>query len=411
MHTILKQQLLSLGIPEDDYQHHIFLCPLQLHKNSKLHLKLSSLINKYVEATRGNRGPKQLEVFKYHWQWVLLGLSRSIITNSWLLVSLDTKAYAHDEWLQRYDIRYASIKPIVDYLESQRLITVLKGKKYKDKPSRTRLFPSETLSNKLWEYALEQEQPIEGPYLTINETDDIWQETMFKVKADDSHPDMDDMIAINEFIKPHRWACKAPIRLVYKHSPFQGGRLITPFQNLPDRRARIRINTQIDGEPICEVDFNANHLRIALAQKSNEYAGDKPYEDICYEAGVASRDMVKKFITVAMGASDEKSGKSRLRLDGFDSQVIDRIHTGTLKRYPKLELFKGWGIFAQNFEGQILKDVMLEGIKEDIVCLPVHDAVAVQQQHQDWAKEVMLETWREHMDGVNTKVKVDFGLS
>ena len=407
MHTILKQQLLSLGIPEDEYEHHIFLCPLQLHRNSKLHLKLSSLINKYVEETRGNRGPKQLELFKYHWQWVLLGLSRSIITNSWLLVSLDTKAYAHDEWLQRYDIKYSSIKPIVDYLESQGLITVLKGKKYKDKPSRTRLFPSDTLSNKLWEYALEQEQPIEGPYLTINETDDMWSETMFKVKADESHPDMDDMIAINEFIKSHRWACKAPIRLVYKHSPFQGGRLITPFQNLPDRRARIRINTQIDGQPICEVDFNANHLRIVLALKSKEYAGDTPYEDICHEAGVASRASVKHFLTVAMGASDEASGKRRLSLDRFNREVVDRIHAGTLKRYPKLELFKGWGIFAQNFEGQILKDVLLEGIKEDIVCLPVHDAVAVQQQHQNWAKEVMLETWQEHMDGVKTRVKVD----
>ena len=406
MHTILKQQLLSLGIPEDEYEHHIFLCPLQLHRSSKLHLKLSSLINKYVEETRGNRGPKQLEVFKYHWQWVLLGLSRSIITNSWLLVSLDTKAYAHDEWLQRYDIKYSSIKPIVDYLESQGLITVLKGKKYKDKPSRTRLFPSDTLSNKLWEYALEQEQPIEGPYLTINETDDMWSETMFKVKADESHPDMDDMIAINEFIKSHRWACKAPIRLVYKHSPFQGGRLITPFQNLPDRRARIRINTQIDGQPICEVDFNANHLRIVLALKSKEYAGDTPYEDICHEAGVASRASVKHFLTVAMGASDEASGKRRLSLDGFNREVVDRIHAGTLKRYPKLELFKGWGIFAQNFEGQILKDVLLEGIKEDIVCLPVHDAVAV-QQHQNWAKEFMLETRQEHMDGVKTRVKVD----
>jgi hypothetical protein len=407
MQIILKQQLLSLGIPEDEYEHHTFLCPLQLHRNSKLHLKLSSLINKYVEETRGDRGPKQLEVFKYHWQWVLLGLSRSIITNSWLLVSLDRNAYKRDEWLQRYDIRYASIKAIKDYLESQDLITVLEGKKYKDKPSRTRLFPTETLSNQIWEYVLDQEQAIEGPYLRINETDDIWEETMFKVKADESHPDMDDMIAINEFIKPHRWACKAPIRLVYKHTPFQGGRLITPFQNLPDRRARIRINTLIDDQPICEVDFNANHLRIVLAQTSKEYAGDSPYEDICHEAGVAGRDAVKRFMTIAMGASDEISGKRRLSLDGFNRQVVDRIHAGTLRRYPKLELFKGWGIFAQNFEGQILKDVLLEGIKEDIVCLPVHDAVAVQKQHQNWAKEVMLETWQEHMDGVRTKVKVD----
>ena len=110
------------------------------------------------------------------------------------------------------------------------------------------------------------------------------------LSLDESHPDLGDMIAINEFIKPHRWACKAPIRLVYKHTPFQGGRLITPFQNLPDRRARIRINTMIDDQPICEVDFNANHLRIVLAQTSKEYAGDTPYEDICHEAGVAGRD-------------------------------------------------------------------------------------------------------------------------
>jgi hypothetical protein len=405
MQIILKQQLLALGIPDDDYNHHIFLSPLQLHKNSKLHTKLSLLIEKYVQETKGQRGAKQLEVFRYHWQWVLLGLSRSLITNSWLLVSLDRNAYSSDIWLQRYDIKYSGVKPIVDYLEAQGLVKVLKGKKYKGQPSRTRLFPTETLSSQIWEYVLDQEQPIEGRYLTLNEHDDGWQETLFKL--DEDHPDLGDMIAINEFLKPHRWACKAPVRLVYKHTPFQGGRLITPFQSLPDRRARIRINTQIDGQPICEVDYNANHLRLNLAFNAKEYAGETPYEDICIESGVASRDMVKKFITVAMGASDEKSGKSRLRLDGFSSDVIERIHKGALKRYPKLELFNGWGIFAQNYEGQILKDVLLEGIKEDIVCLPVHDAVAVQQQHQDWAKDVMLETWQEHMDGVRTKVKVD----
>jgi len=34
-------------------------------------------------------------------------------------------------------------------------------------------------------------------------------------------------------------------------------------------------------------------------------------------------------------------------------------------------------------------------------------APAVQQQHQNWAKEVMLETWQAHLGGVMTKVKVD----
>jgi hypothetical protein len=181
-----------------------------------------------------------------------------------------------------------------------------------------------------------------------------------------------------------------------------------PSIELPKvNNARHRLNTLIDGQPICEVDYNANHLRIVLALNAKEYAGDTPYEDICHEANVASRDIVKLFITVAMGASDEISGRKALHKKGFNNEFINQIYNGVKKRYPKLELFNGWGIFAQNFEGQILKDVLLEGIKEDIVCLPVHDAVAVQQQHQDWAMGVMLETWQRHMDGVKTKVKAD----
>ena len=155
------------------------------------------------------------------------------------------------------------------------------------------------------------------------------------------------------------------------------------------------------------MDYNANHLRLNLALFAKEYAGETPYEDICIESGVASRDMVKKFITVAMGASSEMAARNSLARERFNGDLFNRIHSGVQKRYPELKLFNGWGIFAQNLEGQILKDVMLEGIKEDIVCLPVHDAVAVQQQHQDWAREVMLETWQEHLDGVGTKVKVD----
>lgn len=166
------------------------------------------------------------------------------------------------------------------------------------------------------------------------------------------------------------------MRLVYKHAPFQGGRLATPFQSLPDRQARIRINTQIDCKPICEVDFNANPLRLNLAFNAKEYAGETPYEDICKESGIASRDMVKKFITVALGASSEITARSSLAREPFNGDLFNRIHSGVQKRHPKLKLFNGWGIFAQRLERQILKDVMLE-------------------------------TCQEHLDDVMTRVKVD----
>ena len=51
---------------------------------------------------------------------------------------------------------------------------------------------------------------------------------------------------------------------------------------------------------------------------------------------------------------------------------------------------------------------MLEGIKKDIVCLPVHDAVAVQQEHLDWARDTMLECWDRQMEASGlARVKVD----
>ena len=49
-----------------------------------------------------------------------------------------------------------------------------------------------------------------------------------------------------------------------------------------------------------------------------------------------------------------------------------------------------------------------EGIKKDIVCLPVHDAVAVQQEHLQWAEETTLECWDRQMDTKGpAKVKID----
>ena len=80
----------------------------------------------------------------------------------------------------------------------------------------------------------------------------------------------------------------------------------------------------------------------------------------------------------------------------------------TERVFPNLDLFTGWGIHGQNYEGQILKQVMLEGIKKDIVCLPVHDAVAVQQEHLKWAEEIMLECWDKQMETSGLeRVKVD----
>ena len=51
---------------------------------------------------------------------------------------------------------------------------------------------------------------------------------------------------------------------------------------------------------------------------------------------------------------------------------------------------------------------MLKGIDESVVCLPIHDAVAVPKRLQLWAVKTMIRTWTEVVGcDVKPRVKVD----
>jgi hypothetical protein len=404
---LLYSLLSGQPLPPDDDKHHFFLKPKQLSPNSARYSQFGDLLSFCISGTKGKRGPKQLASLEYHFQCVLLTLSWAIYSRQWVLVALDSHAYLKDPWLRAYGFNHAHTKAVVDYLEDMELITKKIGKLYSSKPTRTRIFPTAKLQLALRNYFLESEQPIEPPYVTINKPIGGYGEVI----AED-HPDLADMTKINEFLKGHQWACKAPVRLVYKHDPFTSGRLITPYQGLPDRRIRLRINTLIDGHPICEVDFSANHLRLNLAVIAGEDAGDTPYEDIGELAGIEDRQRIKNYITIAMGSSSREDATGACFGEGITHKQFDVIEAAVLKRYPKLSLYTGFGVNAQSLEGQILKQVMLEGVEQGIVALPVHDAVAVTQDNADWAKEAMLRAWFEHANtggGVaRSRVKVDY---
>ena len=406
LHSLVSDQ----PLPPDDDKHHFFLKPKQLSHSSTRYSEFSDLLAFNVRGAKGNRGPKQLASLEYHFQCILLSLSWAIYRRQWVLVALDNHAYSKDPWLKRYGFSHTYTKAVVDYLEGMELITKKVGKLYSSKPTRTRIYPTAKLQLALRNYFLESEQPIEPPYVTINKPTEGYGEMIAELA--ESHPDIADMTIINEFLKGHQWPCKAPVRLVYKHDPFSSGRLITPYQGLPDRKIRLRINTLIDGQPICEVDFSANHLRLNLAVIAGEDAGDTPYEDIGELAGIEDRQRIKDYITIAMGADSQKGAKEACVSEGITHKQFDVIEAAALKRYPKLSLYTGFGVNAQSLEGQILKQVMLEGVEQGIVTLPVHDAVAVTQDNADWAKEAMLRAWAEHANSgggeARSRVKVDF---
>jgi len=50
----------------------------------------------------------------------------------------------------------------------------------------------------------------------------------------------------------------------------------------------------------------------------------------------------------------------------------------------------------------------LEGVSLGIRSLPVHDALAVNHEHAEWAQEAMARVWSDVVGGEGTKSKVDY---
>ena len=408
MNDILVDQINLLPLPEDlTHANRTWLSPLKLNLDAVSHPAFTALIGQFMEKTQGKRNESDTAKLRRHWELILLNLSQAVFQRRWLKVAVNSRTqakmpvYAANNWSAR------PMAHVIDYLKEQKLIHHRQGKAFSKAPLVTRIFPTDALAPQLYQFFLDTEHPIHPPYTVISDPNDVWLDaSVGSVGANDE--EVAELTKINEFLKGHRWACKGPVNLLYKGDPFNEGRLYTPFQNLPDRVARVRINTLIDGEPIAEIDFNANHLRLQLAVLHKQDAGDTPYEDIGSASGVNDRDSVKAFITRAMGADNRDAALNSCKTEGITNVMFEALEAACAELYPDLQLFIDWTHQAQNLEGQILKKVMLQGVDKGIVCLPIHDAVAVPQRHQLWAVKAMMETWTDAV-GCNEKprVKVD----
>jgi hypothetical protein len=209
----------------------------------------------------------------------------------------------------------------------------------------------------------------------------------------DDHPDIISLKKINDFLKDVSFALKAPVRLIYTKDPFHGGRLYVPIQNLPDRKVKVRINTLINGNPVCEVDLSASHLRIAAALNAIQLPED-PYIEIAVRADV-TRDQVKFLLTRAFGAKNRKLDLMENGIFILSTPQRTKIEDVTKELYPEVfsALYRGLGSAYQSLEGAVLMKAMSSLIDLDIPSLPIHDAIMVQQEHVDHAKTALENAW------------------
>ena len=358
------------------------------------------LVQELWEVSR----PPQDSVAETHREYlrsILLNLARGALTRQWTVFLGSNESYSEGGLM--HTLGFASrrrVQAILELLESHYGLFKVTGKKYQKQGQANLYWASDALRERLIWVGLRTMAPssFSMPFLRINDADPAW----INFQWDSDHDDLIDMQTINEFASGQDWACKSAINLVFKHDALRAGRLHTPFQNLPSRRYKIRINTQINGNPICEVDFNANHLRMLLAtHKRDVVGGDDAYAAIAYEAKV-DRNSVKGFFTVAMNCPSFEKAHHAARETSYEVPYEDckAIYSAFEAIYPDVPLSSegiNFGVVAQNLEGRILRKVMLQGIQEDIFALPIHDAVAVELDNMSWACDAMRDAWEAEM--------------
>jgi len=380
----LKGFIAGAGAPVDSYENHAFLRALTLHPEATEIAVLADLLNEYLPACLGarkqNSAKKTIEV---HLAFILLNLAYCTLTRQFLVVPMTKSEYSTNYFLKQFS--YRAVRAVLDGLCFVGVLTKFKGAKYSSEPMATRYWPSTELQLKLISLALCAQEPFVPPYVEIRQPFEDWQGVFSK-------PEMAELEQINKFMIEHAWACKGPVRLKYKGDIFHSGRLYTRFQNLPSRKIPIRQNTLINGEPICEVDYSANHLRLALAMMTGEDAGEDPYQEIG-DACHLLRSEIKEFFTKAIGADSKEKAFSAMYISRMTKAKIEIIERAFLQRFPAIPLYEGLGTNLQSIEGAIMKEIMLRGVKDQIVALPIHDAVAVQAKHRAWAESVMTEVW------------------
>ena len=232
-------------------------------------------------------------------------------------------------------------------------------------------------------------------------------QTLHSMELDPDHPDVARLRKINLFLQDCSYALKGPVQIVYSNNRFtEGGRLYCDLQNLPNRRAKIRLNTLFNGNPVAEVDLKCNHPAMLMALNGEQIRKDF-YSDLAKKTGLG-RNTIKGLMTRFIGAKDERISLSKTDWikDGYELHEIpsqaekeELIHI-LEQDYPTIlkGCFCGIGVALQSLEGQIMLDAMCELIESNnMPSLPIHDCLFIEAHRVLEAKNALKKSWKKHL--------------
>lgn len=183
-----------------------------------------------------------------------------------------------------------------------------------------------------------------------------------------------------------------------------------------------RLDIQIEGQPVCEIDFCNLHFRIASALEDIdvEYLPLDVYSGILEdESNTVDRQIVKLAVNIMFNCFNEDSAERAIRkeINTLKNEDKLRYSLGNARSvmlliydaYPQfIDFFcskESYGRVLQNADSNLANDILEVMIEKNIPCLPVHDSFVIQLKHADLLSSVMGDCFRKRF-GVDYPVPI-----
>lgn len=401
---LLAELIISAGRPHKDSETRLLrVSSASLGLNSE---EVEDLLNSLTsKATKSNVKNTQ-EQHKFCLKHILNSLAICAFRFNWLVLPTSPPNFKKGEYLRQFGFDQRRMQRCIDALENEGImksgrIGHLGGK---TAPARaSQYYPTEKSIRKF-------SQSLYSEPESFADLSDVrlYQFNRFDEKdmpeGGTYQGKLETIRGYNAFMSNHSWAMKSPSYRSVKDFDCRSGRIYNFYQNLAERRVRIRSRTLIDGQPISEPDFSANHLRMAAYFFGVEDLPADPYLEVAQASGL-SREQIKRIVTECIGAPTLKHKGNlflRAHLGRVGLSASDyRIGLETLIAfYPWLNdvFFHDYGTRLQYLEGEIAIEMMQWATQHHIPLIPVHDAYAVRHQDHDITHKVMHEKWLQIMD-------------
>jgi hypothetical protein len=236
--------------------------------------------------------------------------------------------------------------------------------------------------------------------------------------TEETNKQRDQLKDINAWLSQADIECDLPgvdvrercLKRIFNNADFaQGGRLYGGFWQYLKHDERLE-SIIIDDDSIAELDYGQMGLLLLYGVVGAVPPSGDLYDLSEYGIPTTCRPGIKKVIQAAINASKPLSRMPQDVRKTIPGKISLRfVMEAVTKHHPAIASMFGSSVGMQIMrkESDILIDILLELKAKDITALPIHDAILVNGNYAEVARDVMIKVFQDHV-GLTPQVSIEY---